>query len=54
MTCSRCSEDKTVTVTYGITLVHVESRTGRERTGKRETRLCRACGGGLAPDEVIA
>lgn len=49
MRCDACQLDKTITVATTIRLTRIDSRSGRESTEVRTTRLCRTCTG---PEEV--
>lgn len=52
MKCDRCGVDKTVTVTWGITLTRIEPRSGKETVERRVRRLCLPCGGGLSAEDL--
>lgn len=49
MICESCKTDKTITVVTSIKLNRIDTRSGRERTEIRTTRLCLACGGADDP-----
>lgn len=49
MTCDLCHLDKTITVVTSIKLNRIDTRSGREHTEIRTTRLCLACGGADDP-----
>jgi hypothetical protein len=52
MRCDRCGLDKTVTVVRSAAILRVHPGTGRETTEVRTSRLCVACGGGDAPEQL--
>jgi hypothetical protein len=52
--CDRCHLDKTATVVRSITILRVDQRSGNEHTEVRTSRLCVACGGGDAPESLVA
>lgn len=54
MRCDKCREDKTATVVRSAAITRVHPRTNKETTEVRMSRLCVACGGGDAPEQLIA
>lgn len=53
MRCDRCGLDKTCTVVRAIAIVRHPPR-GKSVTENRVSRLCVACGGGDAPEQLVA
>jgi len=54
MLCDRCGLDKTATVVRSAAITRVHPHTGRETTEVRTSRLCVSCGGGDAPEQLVA
>lgn len=54
MRCDRCGLDKTATVVRSVAILRVHPATGKETTEVRTSRLCVACGGGDAPESLVA
>jgi hypothetical protein len=52
MRCDHCHLDKTATVVRSAAITRVHPHAGRETTGVRTSRLCVACGGGDAPEQL--
>lgn len=54
MVCDCCGIDKTATVVRSAAITRVHPRTNKETTEVRTSRLCVACGGGDAPEVLVA
>lgn len=53
MRCDGCGLDKTATVVRAFTFTRYPSH-GKAVTETRTSRLCVACGGGDAPEQLVA
>jgi len=54
MTCEGCGFDCTVTVVHAASILRVHPHTGKTSTETRARRLCVRCGGGDAPETLVA
>lgn len=54
MNCDSCGIDCTVTVVHAASILRVHPRTNATTTETRARRLCVRCGGGDAPETLIA
>ncbi len=54
MTCEGCGVDCTVTVVHAASILRVHPGSGKTTTETRARRLCVRCGGGDAPEVLIA
>lgn len=52
MICEGCQLDKTVTVLHAVTIMMIDSRSGRESARTLSRRLCLACGGADTAVEI--
>jgi hypothetical protein len=52
--CEGCGFDCTVTVVHVASILRVHPHSGRTSTETRARRLCVRCGGGDAPEALVA